>query len=61
MTSGREVDLYQDRKAVAWYAFSAIPMKYLQNFVKKTKKKVYRDRKNGSIACTRCDNIKDAM
>jgi len=34
MTSGREVYLYQDRKAATRRTFSVIPMKYKQNFLK---------------------------
>jgi hypothetical protein len=34
--SGREVQNYQDRKAVAQHAFFVIPIKYLQKFFLKT-------------------------
>jgi hypothetical protein len=40
LTSGREVYPYQDRKAAARRAFSIIPMKYLQNFLKITRETI---------------------
>jgi hypothetical protein len=40
LTSGREVYLYKDRKAVARRAFSVIPMKYLKNFLKITRETI---------------------
>jgi hypothetical protein len=40
LISGREVYLYQDRKAAARRAFFVIPMKYLQNFLKITRETI---------------------
>jgi hypothetical protein len=40
LTSRREVYLYQDRKAATRCAFSVIPMKYLQNFLKITRETI---------------------
>jgi hypothetical protein len=42
MSSGREVQNYQDRKATARRAFSVIPIKYLQKvFLKTTKENMW--------------------
>jgi hypothetical protein len=43
LTLGREVYLYQDKKAAAQHGFSVIPMKYLQNL--RQQEKLYRNRK----------------
>jgi hypothetical protein len=41
LTLGREVYLYQDRKAVARRALSVIPVKYLQKFLKTKRETIY--------------------
>jgi hypothetical protein len=40
LTWGREVYLYQDKKAVARRALSLIHMKYLQKFLKTTRETI---------------------
>jgi len=40
LTSGRDVYLYQDRKAATRRAFVVISMKYLQNFLKITRETI---------------------
>jgi hypothetical protein len=40
LTSGGEVYLYQDKKAVAQRALSVINMKYMQKFLKTTRETI---------------------